>query len=116
MMESDLFKLLAKIKNRYLFLSKFLHLLFTLTGELLFTLATQETSLLPRKKLMLSLSKLCYHAASPSPSSEQSLVAIDTALEIVAQQESIPDEVLSQFGYTADTVKVFTIPEIIRVS
>ncbi|KAI5748024.1 hypothetical protein M8J77_021065 [Diaphorina citri] len=85
-------------------------------GELLFSLATQESTLLSRKKLMLCLSKLCYHAvSSASPSVEESLVAIDLCLQVVAHQESIPEEVLAQFGYAPDTVKVFSVPEIIRM-
>lgn len=85
-------------------------------GELLFSLATQESTLLARKKTMLSLAKLCYHTCPlQSQSIDEHLAAIDLSLQVVSHQESIPEDVLSQFGYKIETVKVFSVPEIIRM-
>uniref|UniRef100_A0A8D8YPU1 Nuclear pore complex protein Nup133 n=3 Tax=Cacopsylla melanoneura TaxID=428564 RepID=A0A8D8YPU1_9HEMI len=86
-------------------------------GELLFSLATQERSLLTRKKIMLCQSKLCcLRCGSSSPCTrDDTLASIDLALQVIAHQESIPEATLAQFGYAPDTVKVFTVPEIIRM-
>nr|XP_022913982.1 nuclear pore complex protein Nup133 [Onthophagus taurus] len=81
---------------------------FSKAGDVLQHLAMQENESLLRQKTMLSLSKLSKLASTND--FEDSVMNINSALELIELQEGIPDYVLQQFGY--DTLKPCVISPI----
>lgn len=81
-------------------------------ADVLLTLAQNEKELLNRKRVMLSLSKLCALAAEGDFSAQ--IAEINSEARLLDLQEQIPVEILNIYGY--DTKKVLAPEEIVDVS
>ncbi|XP_075222739.1 nuclear pore complex protein Nup133 isoform X2 [Lycorma delicatula] len=77
----------------------------------LLDLAHNETEFLLRKKSMLSLGKLALLAGGCEGNE---LDQVNVALDLVTHQEDLPEAVLTAYGYSFDTVRVFSPPELIK--
>ncbi|XP_053688434.1 nuclear pore complex protein Nup133 isoform X2 [Sabethes cyaneus] len=80
-------------------------------AEVLLALAQHEKELLSRKRVMLSLSKLCALAAEGDFSSQ--IAEINSEARLMDLQEQIPVEVLNIYGYDIRNAKVLTPEEIV---
>ncbi|XP_058458903.1 nuclear pore complex protein Nup133-like [Malaya genurostris] len=80
-------------------------------AEVLLALAQGEKELLNRKRVMLSLSKLCALAAEGDFSAQ--IAEINSETRLLDLQEQIPDEILNIYGYDTKNAKVLTPEEIV---
>ncbi|XP_055536307.1 nuclear pore complex protein Nup133 [Wyeomyia smithii] len=80
-------------------------------AEVLLNLAQHEKELLSRKRVMLSLSKLCALAAEGDFSSQ--IAEINSEAKLLDLQEQIPLEILNIYGYDTRNAKVLTPEEIV---
>ncbi|XP_058813495.1 nuclear pore complex protein Nup133 [Topomyia yanbarensis] len=80
-------------------------------AEVLLALAQNEKELLNRKRVMLSLSKLCALAAEGDFSAQ--IAEINSESRLLDLQEQIPVEILNIYGYDIKNAKVLTPEEIV---
>uniref|UniRef100_A0A1B0CE80 Nucleoporin Nup133/Nup155-like N-terminal domain-containing protein n=1 Tax=Lutzomyia longipalpis TaxID=7200 RepID=A0A1B0CE80_LUTLO len=81
-------------------------------AETLHDLAQNETELVSRKKLILSLAKLSFFASGES---SEHIETINNELNLIEYQEQLPIAVLQAFGYDTDNPKVLKAEEIINL-
>ncbi|XP_055603804.1 nuclear pore complex protein Nup133 [Uranotaenia lowii] len=80
-------------------------------AEVLCSLAQNEKELVNRKRVMLSLSKLCALAAEGDFSTQIS--EINSEAKLLDLQEQIPEEILNIYGYDTKNAKVLSPEEIV---
>ncbi|KAF7996446.1 hypothetical protein HCN44_002078 [Aphidius gifuensis] len=89
---------------------------YRLAANTLHSLATQEVELVKRKKTMLSMSKLALLCLTDIDNEfEETLAAIDSDLELIGHQESLPDSVLEAYGYDTKKLRVLNPIELITL-
>lgn len=83
-------------------------------ADVLLALAQNEKELLNRKRVMLSLSKLCALAAEGDFSAQ--ITEINSEVRLLDLQEQIPVDILNIYGYDIKNAKVLSPEEIVDVS
>uniref|UniRef100_A0A1B6E0K1 Nucleoporin Nup133/Nup155-like N-terminal domain-containing protein n=1 Tax=Clastoptera arizonana TaxID=38151 RepID=A0A1B6E0K1_9HEMI len=80
----------------------------------LVSLAENETQLLRRKKSMISFAALALLAANDEPKKSE-LEELKSSMNLIVNQEELPDSILNAYGYDFDSLRVFTPAELIKL-
>jgi len=88
---------------------------YTTASLTLSTMALKEGDILARKKTQLSLAKLTALACEDSETRAQQLAMVDQEMCLVAAQEQLPTQVLGQFGFDRENMRVLSPREMIEL-
>jgi len=88
---------------------------FTTASQTLSAIALKEGDILARKKTQLSLAKLSALACDDEDIKAQQLGMVDQEMCLVAAQEQLPTQVLGQFGFDRESMRVLSPREMIEL-
>merc|ERR1719347_2495890 len=88
---------------------------YTTASQTLSSMALQEADILARKKTQLSLAKLTALACDDDETRERQLAMVEQEMCLVAAQEQLPTQVLGQFGFDRDSMRVLSPREMIEL-
>jgi len=88
---------------------------YTTASLTLSDMALKEGDILARKKTQLSLAKLTALACEDSETRAQQLAVVEQEMCLVAAQEQLPTQVLGQFGFDRENMRVLSPREMIEL-
>jgi len=88
---------------------------YTTASQTLSSMALQEADILARKKTQLSLAKLTALACDDDETRGRQLAMVEQEMCLVAAQEQLPTQVLGQFGFDRDSMRVLSPREMIEL-
>jgi len=88
---------------------------YSTASHTLSTMALEEGGILARKKTQLSLAKLTAMACDDKETRDKQLALVEQEMCLVAAQEQLPTQVLGQFGFDRENMRVLSPREMIEL-